>query len=477
MTRASLAAVLLAVGLAASLATGEAMQVTTYPAPRGIAPSADYQVQVNDQPVFVYTANVLHGGPASFAYFDFAGRVTVKVTVQRPAPSPVVRPLSAGIKPKVDGQTLSFTLERPANLSIEPDGPSRPLLLFANPPEQDPPKPGDPNVLYFGPGIHEIGTTQLASGATVYVAGGAIVRGKILPDEKPVQEKNWAGNKVYRDLLIAEKVRNVTIRGRGIIDGSTLPWHSKCPMSFHDCQDVRVEGIIVTDSPCWVMPVFGCRTVRYVNVKQICHRENSDGINIVNSQDVQVEGCFLRNNDDEVCVKTTSAPPAPEARDITVRNCVIWNDRAYGLGITYETRADIRDLRFVNCDVIHDTGIAALAIHVSDGGTMSNITFQNVRVEQSRSRLIRMWIGKDMWGHDANRGRIRNVLFDGLSFLGEQLPPSEITGADAEHAIEGVAFRDFRVAGKSVASAQQARISLRHATGVEFAAPTTQPAP
>jgi hypothetical protein len=77
------------------------------------------------------------------------------------------------------------------------------------------------------------------------------------------------------------------------------------------------------------------------NVKQICARENSDGIDICNSQDVLVEDCFLRNNDDEVCVKTLSSAPAMESKNIVVRRIVVWNDRARGLGITSETRANI----------------------------------------------------------------------------------------------------------------------------------------
>ena len=49
------------------------------------------------------------------------------------------------------------------------------MLVFANPPEVDVPSPGDPNVRYFGPGVHTIGAGQpITSGQTVYVAGGAL---------------------------------------------------------------------------------------------------------------------------------------------------------------------------------------------------------------------------------------------------------------------------------------------------------------
>jgi len=405
----SLVSALLAALPPAHAADAPATKVVTYPAPAGEKASGDYTVQVAGQPVFVYTAAVLHGGPASFAYFDFSGKVSVKVTATRKVDKAVIRPGSAGTvdaiaggdagAPTVEGNTITFSLAQPRNLSLELNGSfERPLLLFANPLETDPPKPGDPNVLYFGPGVHEVATTKIESGKTVYLAGGAVVRGKILPGEKPVQERNWAGNKVYENLFCFNNVKNVQVRGRGILDMSALPWHSKCPLSFNNCTGVLVEGIIIKDSPCWCTPVFNCTAVVYRNLKEVCHRENSDGINIVNSQDVVVEGCFLRNNDDEICVKTTAPPPAPEGKNILVKDCVVWNDRAYGIGITYETRCNISNLTFKNCAIIHDHGIGSIVIHMSDSGTVSGVRFEDIRVEDTRNHLVRFWIGRTCGG-------------------------------------------------------------------------------
>jgi hypothetical protein len=56
--------------------------------------------------------------------------------------------------PRVTGDSLEFTLDKPQDLSTEPNGPNSPLLLFTNPPETNVPSPEDPNVIYFGPGIH-----------------------------------------------------------------------------------------------------------------------------------------------------------------------------------------------------------------------------------------------------------------------------------------------------------------------------------
>ena len=70
-----------------------------------------------------------------------AGQVEVRVTSKRLLTETVIRPVAAGVQAKVvDDHTLTFRLDRPRKLSIEPDGRSGPLLLFANPMQKAPPK-------------------------------------------------------------------------------------------------------------------------------------------------------------------------------------------------------------------------------------------------------------------------------------------------------------------------------------------------
>src|SRR5262249_37027472 len=134
---------------------------------------------------------------ASMACFDFSGTVSVQITSAVPVSSVAVRPLRYGIQPSISGNTISFSLSRPVNLSIEINGDDRHNLhLFSNPIESNRPSPSDPNVIYYGPGVHGNGTPIIArSGQTVYIAGGAVVFGNF-----------YIGS-------------NSTIRGRGIISG------------------------------------------------------------------------------------------------------------------------------------------------------------------------------------------------------------------------------------------------------------------
>ena len=450
-----------------------------YSGPPGEPASPDFTVEANGQPVFVYQAKVRHeiakppgsiwthemgakAEVASFACFDFEGKVAVAVKPNRPFQKATLLPTSYGIQPKIEGGIVRFEIDQPRKLTLllhgsagaspSQDGSDqRPLHLFANPMETGAPKQGDPNVIYFGPGIHKTGPIEVKSGQTVYIAGGAIVRGQILPDEKPTHSARTGLNH-YGPLIHVQNARNVRVCGRGILDGSDMPHASRALVLVANSSDVQVDGIVIRDSPNWAVSMHGSDRVSVANVSQISGRLNSDGINSVNSRAIRIRNCFVRNRDDSIVVKTTQ--PTGDASDILVEGCVIWNDWGYALGITYETRAPIHGVTFRDCDVL-DALFWAFGIHVVDSATMSDIRFENIRVERTRGGLIRLGITHDMWATDKERGHIRSILFDNVRFTGGGTPASEILGLDAAHRVEDVTFRNLQIGGQAVRNAAQ----------------------
>ena len=161
-----------------------AAAVVVYPTPKDEPLSADYQVRIGKQAVDVYTARVLdppfagkgrdYGGPYSFCNFDVKGVVNVRISSTNLLRNTVVRPAALKVRTRLEGDhTLVLSLSGPCKLSIEPDGKRGPLLLFANPLESKPPKQGNPDVIYFGPGVHNAGRIVVTNNQTLYLAGGA----------------------------------------------------------------------------------------------------------------------------------------------------------------------------------------------------------------------------------------------------------------------------------------------------------------
>jgi len=436
--------------------------VTVYPAPAGEELSKDFAMRVEGQEVPVYAAKVAPAEPArrwkamddkaksadyfdraSFAYFDMQGPVKIVVTCPEAVASAKVLPASFQIRPTVEGKQIALSLNEPRHLAIEINGNwTGALHLFANPPETDRPSPKDPNVVYFGPGVHEVGSLEVGDNKTVYVAGGAVVRGVILPTEK-FHISGYSGLKNYEPTFRL-KGKNITLRGRGIIDGSRSTTHAR-HLVYVQGSDITLEGVILRDASTWTIPVRRSERVTISNLKLLGYRANSDGIDICNSRDVTVQGCFIRTLDDLVVVKSDKGQ-GPTGR-IVVKNCVLWNEVAHALSIGAELREDVDDVLFTNCDVIHDLGREwTLRVYHCDAAKVSNVRFEDIRIEQS-PRLISLWIDKAVWTRDAERGHIRDVTFKNILAAADPLRV-ELKGFDAEHAVENVAFQDVVVNGK-----------------------------
>jgi hypothetical protein len=453
---------------AAAAMAGESARgaVVVYPAPPGEELSKAFAVKVEGKDCPVYVAKVAPREPerrwkamddkknsadyfetAAFASFDMQGPVRVTVTCPEPVRSARVLPTSFKIAPAIQGKTVTLTLAepRPVVLEINDDWVGS-LQIFANPPEADVPRPGDPNVIYYGPGIHEVGHVVVGDNKTVYVAGGAVVRCVIKPDEK-FSISGYSGLKNYAPSFEL-RGKNIAFRGRGIVDSGACTTHARHPL-FVSGSDITIEGVIVRDSSTWTIPIRQSDRVTVRNVKLLGYRANSDGIDICNSRDVTVEGCFIRTLDDLIVVKSDKGH-GPVQR-IVARKCVLWNEVAHALSVGAELREDVDDVLFTDCDVIRDKGREwSLRVYHCDAATITNVRFENIRIEEAR-KLLSLWIGKAVWTRDAERGHIRGVTFKNVVAAGEGLRV-EMNGFDAEHAVEDATFQNVVLNGKPMAA-------------------------
>jgi hypothetical protein len=443
-------------------------RVVVYPAPQGAALSAQYTVRVNGQDVDVYAAPVWSppygkpfGGPYAFAYFDFAGEVEVEVRSERPLDAVRILPESRGVTPRRKGGALVFTLASPCQLSIEPDAKNGPLLLFANPIEAYRPQPGDPNVVYFGPGLHRPGEIVLGDDQTLYIAGGAVVKGGV-----------------------RARGKNIRIAGRGIIDG--LDWErfhgpTDNPVCLTRCDNATVEGIIVKDGWGWTFVLRGCRGVQVDNVKICSARcENNDGIGIVNSQRVRVANCFVRTDDDCITTKGFGWPDCDSARDgwavedVVVSHCTLWTDRAHIWRLGCESWTEgMRRLVFRDIDVLHADGAWMVGIQPAEEVLMEDVLFEDVRVNgEGQEQLIGIYPGPTEWVRRRNTpGRIRNITFKDFIVTGSSPGDTgliRVLGCDAKHTVEGIIFESVVRYGKRATQDSPGVEILEHAHGAAF---------
>jgi polygalacturonase len=204
--------------------------------------------------------------------------------------------------------------------------------------------------------------------------------------------------------------------------------------------DIRVEGVVLRDSSGFTLPVRRSDRVKIENVKIFGWRGNSDGMDLCNSRRVEVSDSFLRTFDDLVVLKTDKGQG--ELRDITVKNCVLWNEFAHALSLGAELREPLTNVSFSNCDVIHDKGREwLLRVFNSDSAPVKNVVFENIRIEEAR-RLMSVWIGKAVWSKEEERGHVDGVTFKNIvsSAPAFPVPLADLVGFDAAHAVHDVRF-------------------------------------
>ncbi|MDB6106435.1 MAG: hypothetical protein JWO52_6434 [Gammaproteobacteria bacterium] len=425
----------------AAASAGERLSIA--PAPLTEPLSRQFKVRAEGRNVPVYVAKVRSGaaglpystlevGEAAFASFDAQGSVKVTVTVVSPLPIHTARilPTSYGLTPRISNGTITFVLPRPAQVTLEINGDwNNSLHLFDNPVEPPAPRKDDPNVIYFGPGVHVIPPLEVGSGKTIYIEDGAVLYGIL-------------GAQTKSGPVILLRGSHITLRGRGIIDGSLIPKPTGRGniLSVHGT-DITVEGVILRDSSTWNLPVMESNNIRIGNVKMFGWRGNSDGIDIVNSQDVLVRDSFLRTYDDLVVVKTTQTG-AQDSRNISVRHMVLWNELAHSLSLGAELRQNVENVEFADCDIIHDKGIGwNLRVYQSDSGWVRHVVFEDIRIEEDR-RPFSLWIGKGRYSQDAERGHIDDVIFRNIRAAAPERAEdaTQLQGFDVAHAVHGVVF-------------------------------------
>jgi len=412
----------------------------------------DFKVLVNSQESFVYENRV-----AAFTYFEMDSAVTVEVRFSGNIHEVDVRPKSLGILPKIEPGKIFITLDKPCNISVEINkNLKRPLFIFANPVLNDKPDKESPNVHYYEGGkVHRTGRVVLKDNDIVYIEGGAVVKGSFFLDE----------------------IKNVRIYGRGILDGDCVYEKGQERMiEINRCRNVSVEGIIINESKHWTVPCNLTENITYRNLKIVSGNDWDDGIDIVSSKNVLVDGCFIRTKDDCIAIKAgityyTDFFNQYPSSDIQVINSVLWNaEWGNGLEIGFETRADsIKNIVFRNIDLIHVEGPeGTFTIHNGDRAIVENVLYEDIRVEDSRGLLVDFKILYSQYSKDKERGHINNIVFKNIDIQGEFIPPSLFLGFDSAHRVENVIFKKFSIRGIPVQNLDELQAKTEFAENLIF---------
>lgn len=405
-----------------------------------------------------------------FTGFESDEKITVRVKSEQPFQRAVIRPLSARVKITQTQDTATFVLERAGNYVLELDDEHRCLQFFYNRVSDCVEEKGVS--YFFGKGKHYPGLIRLKSGDRVYIDSEAVVYGSFL----------------------AKKAEDIRIFGGGVVDGSyeerltdaCYEDDTKGNMRFYECRNLRIEDVVFRNSANWCLSLFCCSDVRADRIKMVGQwRYNTDGVDIVNSQDIRVSDSYLRVFDDVVTIKGIPPYRENDCRNIFIENCVLWCGWGRTCEVGIETCCErYQNIVFRNCDLIHNSA-ACLDIQNGDDAEIDGVCFENINVEYQSSTMPEIFQADDAQIYDGYGkthvpflinidnhqyttsfkekigykerafGMVRNVLFRNIRVFSEEnnfLPPVRVKSMDQSVRFKDIRLEDIWVDGRKIES-------------------------
>lgn len=476
------------------------INVIPYPVIQGAVKSTAFKVTADGKDIFTEKFKDIN-----YTHFAHKKRVSLVVTSSQPIVSWTISPKENINKVKLEGNKIKFTQEKPGYHVLTINNEER-LFILTDKPSNNAPKINTPGVidimqynadntgkkvstkeiqkalddaaeqkkiLVFSPGIYKTGTIRISSNARIYLPAGAMIKGSEKREDYPsddgrkesdhINDKaNYTDNgewMTFSRLLLVDNAKDVKIWGDGTIDGSGSIVRAQGKpanlIRIRNSKDVEIDGLVLRDPASWNTHILKSENVTIRNIKMLNDRDvpNTDGFDPDASKNVLIENCFAYCSDDNIAIKTTNnGNLLQDCEDITVRNCVFLTKKS-SLKVGTETKgATMRNITFENNYVVEaDRG---LALYCMDGARFENIRFINNYIESNfpdnQQKGIHFQIRKR-----SGEGYIKNVLIKDCSFGAAFPRGAEMMGLDAAHLIDGVTFKNLKIAGELCLSADK----------------------
>lgn len=356
--------------------------------------------------------------------------------------------------------------------------------------------------LYFPPGRYLTGSIHLESNLTLNLEGGAVLLYSGDPVDSPLVQSRWEGTTAwtYGPLLYANGKENITITGRGTIDGQGQNWWwraaDKTPRrdvaekarpvwkalydriqggagaqvtredfveaaNFirpslvvpYDCKNIVIENVTITNSPMWLLHTIYSENITVRGVSFVSHGPNGDGYDLDSCRNVRISDCFFDTGDD--CIVIKSGRDADGRRVgrptelVTITNCVMFKGHG-AVVIGSEMSGGIRDITASNivCRGT-DRGIR-LKTQRGRGAVVENIRFDNWVIVDAPGEAIEITSNYSRMAEEPKSERtpvFRNIAISNVTVVGAK----QVVHLDgiAEQAIEQVRISDLKGTGRT----------------------------
>ena len=237
------------------------------------------------------------------------------------------------------------------------------------------------------PGAYLSGPIFLKSHLQLEIMAGATLLADTNISAYPGIDGRWEGieRRVYASLITGHNLENVSITGRGRLDGqgevwwrahhetaalrkiaglkgrepenppgAPLKWPRPRVINLYDCSNVLIRDLTIVNSPSWTIHPVYCEnvTVENITIMQPYDSPNTDGINPESCRNVRILNCFVDCGDDCITIKSGYNQDGRRVNrpceGIVIANCTFAHGRS-AIGIGSETSGGVRDVVISNC--------------------------------------------------------------------------------------------------------------------------------
>jgi polygalacturonase len=350
--------------------------------------------------------------------------------------------------------------------------------------------------VFFPAGEYLTGPIHLKSNITIHIDAGALVKfSDNFDDYLPMVPTRYEGTDVvsFSPLFYAYKQENITITGRGTIDGQGKKWwafaegesrkssDSKWQKEFHRmnqdilrpdlpgvvergflrppfiqpmyCKNVRIEGITIINSPFWTVNPEFCENVTITGVTiNNPPSPNTDGINPESCRNVHISNCHISVGDDCITIKSgkdrAGRKMAAPAENYTITNCTMLSGHG-GVVIGSEMSGDVRKITISNC--VFDGTDRGIRIKTARGrgGIVEEIRVDNIIMKNIRDQAIVLdmqYAKTEPEPVSERTPRFRNIHFSNIT---AQVNQAAYLNGLEEMPIENITFNDINMDAKT----------------------------
>jgi len=286
-------------------------------------------------------------------------------------------------------------------------------------------------IVYIPPGRFVTGTLFLKDHITLWLEAGAVLQASTDREDYYFAEvySKCKNSTVYPGMLYGAGLRNITLTGRGCIDGQDLAfwteketigegWNSTParyePLDWRPmlilleaCKNVQINNIELCNSPVYSGWIIDCERVNLhgLHVNNHFYGPNSDGFHFSSCRIVHITSCYFRTGDDSIAIDSNGCE---SARNFTISNCTFETSvnafRIYtGLDpwIKEGIYSEISDISISNCSVSNAAGVLNVT---AENGKIERVAVSNmtVRMEQEGTAIFLM----------SSKGTIRHIHLD-----------------------------------------------------------------